>query len=54
MEWDYWRHLGNDAGAADVAAVIIAIMGTRPGADPERYGACPTFQPADKRDRPHP
>jgi hypothetical protein len=31
MEWDYWGHVADDPGAADIAAVIIAIMATRPG-----------------------
>jgi hypothetical protein len=54
MEWDYWGHLGDDAGATDMATVIIAIMATRVGVDSERYGARPTFQPNGERDRPHP
>lgn len=54
MEWDYWGHIAEDAGAADLAAVIIAIMGRQPGDHPDRYGARPTFQPAAERDRPHP
>jgi hypothetical protein len=29
MEWDYWGQLRDDAGAADLAAVITAIMATR-------------------------
>jgi hypothetical protein len=54
MEWDYWGHIGDDAGAADIAAVIIAIMGTHPGADADRYGTRPTFQPVGEHDRSHP
>jgi hypothetical protein len=54
MEWDYWGHIADDAGAADIAAVIIAIMATRPGDHPKRYGRQPVFQPAEERNRPHP
>jgi hypothetical protein len=54
MEWDYWGHLADDAGAADLAAVIIAIMAARPGDTGARYGARPTSQPAEERGRPHP
>lgn len=30
IEWDYWGHIADDAGAADIAAVIIAVMAARP------------------------
>jgi hypothetical protein len=53
MEWDYWGHISDDAGAADIAAVIIAIMASRHG-DGQRHDRHPTFQPAAERDRPHP
>jgi hypothetical protein len=54
MEWDYWGEISQDAGAAHLAAVIIAIMATRPGDDSERYGRQPGLQPAEERGRPHP
>lgn len=54
MEWDYWGRISDDAGAADIAAVIIAIMASRPGDDGQRHDRRPTFQPAADRDRPHP
>jgi hypothetical protein len=54
MEWDYWGHLADDTGATDIAAVIIAIMATRPGGNSERYGRLPTLQRAEQRDRSHP
>ena len=54
MEWDYWGEVSADAGAAQLATVIIAVMATHPGDDAERYGARPTFQPAAERNRPHP
>ena len=37
MRWDYWGQVHDDRGAVDIATVIIAIMATRPGADPDRY-----------------
>jgi hypothetical protein len=54
MEWDYWGEISEDAGAARLAAVIIAVMATRLGVDGESYGTRPAFQPAPERDRPHP
>ncbi len=54
MEWDYWGQIGDDAGAADIATVIIAIMATRPGDNAEPYSRA-AYRPApEKRDRPHP
>jgi hypothetical protein len=55
MEWDYWGYVSDDTGAAQLAAVITAIMAARPGDDAARYGTRPTFQPApEERDRSHP
>jgi hypothetical protein len=53
MEWDYWADLATDRGAADVAHVIMTIIGSRPG-DDERYGRA-TFTPShEESSRPHP
>ena len=52
MEWDYWGNIGDDHGAADIAAVIIRIIGTRPGDDAERYGQAPHLPAPEERDRP--
>lgn len=41
MEWDYWGCIHDDAGAADIATVIIAVMGARPGDDAD------ALQPGD-------
>ena len=54
MEWDYWGHVGDDTAAAQLAAVITAIMASRPGDDATRYSTRPTFQPTAERNRPHP
>lgn len=54
MEWDYWGHITDDAGAADIATVIIAIMATRPGDHPERYGRAEHLPAPGERGRPHP
>ena len=54
MEWDYWGHIADDAGAADIAAVIIAIMATCPGDHPGRYGRADHFPPPGERGGPHP
>ena len=54
MEWDYWGPLAEDAGAVDMAAVIIAIMATRAGRHPQRYGMNSDQPDSTERDRPHP
>jgi hypothetical protein len=54
MEWDYWGHLADDTGAADMATVIIAIMAARPGSALARYSRKPSQPAPDERDRPHP
>ena len=52
MEWDYWGHVADDTGAADMAAIITAIMATRPGSDANRYGRADRTPGAGERDRP--
>lgn len=54
MEWDYWGNLRDDTRAAQFAAVINAIMATRPGDNGERYVPRAAFRPSTERDRPHP
>jgi hypothetical protein len=54
MEWEYWGHIADDAGDADLAAVIIAIMATRPGDHTERYGRTASTPSPGELDRPHP
>jgi hypothetical protein len=54
MEWDYWGSLGDDHGAADIATVIITIMGTRPDDTAERYRQAAYLPTPEERDRPHP
>jgi hypothetical protein len=48
MEWDYWGQVADDPGAADIAAVIIAIMATRPSGHPDRHASMQ--QPATGRE----
>lgn len=50
IEWDYWGHIADDAGAADSAAVMAA----RPGDDARRYGRTASSPALGERDRPHP
>jgi hypothetical protein len=38
MEWDHWGDLDRDDGAATLARVITAILGSDDQADPDRYG----------------
>jgi hypothetical protein len=54
MQWDYWGHVHDDRGAADIAAMVIAVMANRPGTDPARHAR--TGHPAAPGDlaRPHP
>jgi len=54
MEWDYWGQVASDAGAADIASVIIAIMATRPGSDPDRQSQTAYLAAPEERARPHP
>lgn len=41
MEWDYWGHTEDDAGAARLAAVITAIMAPAPPATPRTPAPAP-------------
>jgi hypothetical protein len=54
MEWDYWGNLATDHAAADVAHVIMTIIGNRAGDDAERYGQPAFLAAPEERDRPHP
>jgi hypothetical protein len=50
MQWDYRGDLATDRGAADIAAVAIAVMAPRPGQDPRATRP----QPSAERARPRP
>jgi len=54
MEWDYWGHVRDEDGAADIASVIVGVLCSRPGEDGERPGRLRILPPPDERDRPHP
>ena len=53
MEWDYWGDAVTDAGAASIAAVVIAVLAPGPGPHDERDPRATRPQPSAQRARPY-
>lgn len=54
MQWAYWSHVADDPGAADIAAVITAIMATRATGHPDRHREGTRLTAPPERDQRHP
>ena len=54
MEWAYWGNAGNDYAAADIAAVIVTIIGHRSDADAGHNGHAAYLAASKEHDRPSP